>query len=325
MMNLTKMIFFSILTFSTLFSISTNSWINCWMGMELNLYAFIVLIFKQNMYNLESTIKYFIIQSITSMFFLIAIMMYLQTFSPFNSLLVNLSLLMKLNSSPFHYWGMNMILGLTWQNIIIFLTWQKIIPMILLFYNFNFTLMMIFIILNSLFGSIEGLNQVSLKKIILFSSINHLSWMLMIFYMNENLWMMYFLIYSSILMIITSYNYMMNNLKMNQMYSMKITHLNNFFLLMNLLSLGGLPPFLGFFPKWITIKFMLMNNLYFINLLMILCSLLTLFFYLRLFYSSSFLMMFKIKWMHINNTKNLFLLNILSFSSMSFLILSCLI
>nr|YP_010758032.1 NADH dehydrogenase subunit 2 [Chimarra sadayu]WEU80037.1 NADH dehydrogenase subunit 2 [Chimarra sadayu] len=325
MMNLTKLIFFLMLMFSTLFSISTNSWINCWMGMELNLFSFITLIFNQNLFNLESTIKYFIIQAITSMFMLVSIMLYTQNMFEFNLMLLNLSLFMKLNSSPFHYWGVNLIQGLTWQNLTIFLTWQKIIPLILIFYNFNMMMMIIFIIMNSLFGSIEGLNQTNLKKIILFSSINHMSWMLMIFFLNENLWLGYFMIYSMILMIIIIYNYMLNNIKITQLYSIKMNTLNNFFMMMNLLSLGGLPPFLGFIPKWITINLMVMNNFYFLSFMMVMCSLLTLFFYLRLFYSSTFLLSFKIKWIMTMNLKNFFILNTLSFISMTSLILSCML
>ena len=51
------------------------------------------------------------------------------------------------------------------------------------------------------------------------------------------------------------------------------------------LSLGGLPPFLGFFPKWIIIQYLSTFNVPILCLIVI-CSLVILFFYLRICYSA---------------------------------------
>lgn len=55
---------------------------------------------------------------------------------------------------------------------------------------------------------------------------------------------------------------------------------------MNFLSLGGLPPFLGFLPKWLTILSLINNNIYFISSIIIILTLITLYFYTRIIFSS---------------------------------------
>ena len=45
-----------------------------------------------------------------------------------------------------------------------------------------------------LIGTIGGCNQTSIRKILKFSSINHLGWILIAIAIGENLWILYFLI-----------------------------------------------------------------------------------------------------------------------------------
>jgi NADH-ubiquinone oxidoreductase chain 2 len=53
-----------------------------------------------------------------------------------------------------------------------------------------------------------------------------------------------------------------------------------------LLSLGGLPPFIGFLPKLIVIQILIINGLRVIMTAMVVISLTTLYYYLRVCYSS---------------------------------------
>jgi NADH-ubiquinone oxidoreductase chain 2 len=54
------------------------------------------------------------------------------------------------------------------------MTWQKIAPVILLSFCLNNYFFYFAIIISVIFGSFGGLNQTSLRKLIAFSSINHL-------------------------------------------------------------------------------------------------------------------------------------------------------
>nr|ANW48040.1 NADH dehydrogenase subunit 2 [Luehdorfia chinensis]QYB20499.1 NADH dehydrogenase subunit 2 [Luehdorfia chinensis]WJL98132.1 NADH dehydrogenase subunit 2 [Luehdorfia chinensis] len=322
--NSNKMFFYFTLMFSTLITISANSWMSCWIGLEINLLSFIPLISNsKNLLSNEAALKYFLTQSIASINFLFSIllkMILLKNFEIHNliSILINSSMLMKMGSVPFHFWFPNIIEGLSWFNCFILMTWQKISPMILLSYYMNINFILIILIFNVIIGAIGGINQTSLRKLMSFSSINNLGWMLSALMISENLWLFYLIFYSFLISIMCFlFNYLniyfINQLFiMNMNFSIKISFLINFF------SLGGLPPFLGFFPKWIIINFLMKYNFYIITFIFIMMSLIMLFYYMRIIYSSIMFNYLKMKWFKIY-IKNNFILFINTFSMISLL------
>nr|YP_010134459.1 NADH dehydrogenase subunit 2 [Heortia vitessoides]QWM93949.1 NADH dehydrogenase subunit 2 [Heortia vitessoides] len=327
--NSNKMFFYFILFFSTMISISSNSWFGCWIGLEINLLSFIPLISNsKNLMTSEASLKYFLTQSIASINFLFCILLKLFIFKNFEmnnliSIMINSSLLMKMGSAPFHFWFPNIVEGLSWMNNFILMTWQKITPIILLSYYFNKNFLIIIIIMNAIIGSIGGLNQTSLRKIMTFSSINNLGWMLSAMMISENLWIFYFIMYSFLISIMCFFFYMMNLFFINQLFFLNINYMIKLSFMINFLSLGGLPPFIGFFPKWIIINFLMLNNFYILIFILIMSSLIMLFFYIRIIYSSFMFNYLKLKWIKMNfKNKMIFNLNLFSFISMTGMILS---
>nr|YP_010729935.1 NADH dehydrogenase subunit 2 [Parnassius cardinal]WEF74871.1 NADH dehydrogenase subunit 2 [Parnassius cardinal] len=328
-LNSNKMFFYFILFFSTLISISANSWLGCWIGLEINLLSFIPLISNsKNLLSSEAALKYFLTQSIASINFLFSIllkMILLKNFEINNlfSILINSSMLMKMGSTPFHFWFPNIIEGLSWFNCFILMTWQKISPMILLSYYMNNNFLMFIMIFNVIVGTVGGINQTSLRKLLSFSSINNLGWMLAALMMTENLWIFYFMMYSFLISIMCLFFNMMNIFYINQLFIMNMKFSLKMSLLINFLSLGGLPPFLGFFPKWIIINFLILNKLFIISFIFIMMSLIMLFFYIRIMYSSIMFNYLKMKWFK-NFMKNylLLIMNIFSMISLLGMILS---
>nr|YP_010267107.1 NADH dehydrogenase subunit 2 [Chilkasa falcata]UIF93655.1 NADH dehydrogenase subunit 2 [Chilkasa falcata] len=327
--NSSKMFFFFILIFSTFISISSNSWIGCWIGLEINLLSFIPLISNSNnLLSTEASLKYFLTQSIASINFLFSIllkMILLKNFEMifFLSIMINSSMLMKMGSVPFHFWFPNIVEGLSWFNNFILMTWQKITPMIILSYYFNKNFILLIIMLNAIIGAIGGLNQTSLRKLMAFSSINNLSWMLSAIMISENLWLFYLMMYSFLISIMCFIFYMLNMFYINQLFINNMNSLIKINLLINFLSLGGLPPFIGFFPKWIIINFLIMNQMYTLTFILIMMSLIMLFFYIRIIYSTFMYNYLKMKWFKIFiKNKNFILINFLSFFSLSGMILS---
>nr|YP_010883372.1 NADH dehydrogenase subunit 2 [Prophantis octoguttalis]WIK99888.1 NADH dehydrogenase subunit 2 [Prophantis octoguttalis] len=304
-LNSNKMFFFFTLFFSTLISISSNSWFGCWIGLEINLLSFTPLISKSNnILSSEASLKYFLVQSIASinlLFWIIFKMIIMKNFemNNFISIMINSSLLMKMGSTPFHFWFPNIVEGLSWLNNFILMTWQKITPIILLSYYFCKNFIIIIIIFNAIIGAIGGLNQTSLRKLMAFSSINNLSWMLSSIMISENLWMFYFSFYSFLISIMCLLFHMMNMFFINQLFLNNINYMIKLSLLINFLSLGGLPPFIGFLPKWIIINFLMNNNFFFMTFILIMMSLIMLFFYIRILYSSFLFNFIKLKWMKI--------------------------
>nr|UBA16533.1 NADH dehydrogenase subunit 2 [Celaenorrhinus victor] len=310
--NSNNMFFFFMLIFSTLISISANSWMGCWIGLEINLLSFIPLISNSNnLLSSEASLKYFLIQSIASINFLFSIllkMILLKNFEMNNllSILINSSMMMKMGSAPFHFWFPNIIEGLSWLNCFILMSWQKITPMILLSYYLNKNFLILIMMINSIIGAIGGINQTSLRKLLSFSSINNLGWMMFSILISENLWMLYFLTYSFLIMIMCFSFHIMNIYFINQLFIFNMNFFLKFLIFINFLSLGGLPPFLGFFPKWIVINFMIMKKFYIISFIFIMMSLITLFFYIRVIYSCILFNYLKLKWFNIFIKNNYF-------------------
>nr|YP_009128269.1 NADH dehydrogenase subunit 2 [Promalactis suzukiella]AJO68664.1 NADH dehydrogenase subunit 2 [Promalactis suzukiella] len=327
--NSNKMFFLFILFFSTLISISANSWFGCWIGLEINLLSFIPLISNSN--NLlasEASLKYFLTQSIASinfLFFILFNIFFMKNFEMNNliSIMINSTLLMKMGSVPFHFWFPNIVEGLSWFNCFILMTWQKITPMILLSYYFNKNFLILIMIMNTMIGAIGGLNQTSLRKLMAFSSINNLGWMLATILISENLWMFYLLMYSFLISIMCISFYLLNMYFINQLFLLNMNPMIKISLLINFLSLGGLPPFIGFFPKWMIINFLIMNKIYLMTFIFIMMSLIMLFFYIRIIYSSFMFNYLKMKWFKIYIKNNIiFFINMLCFISSLGLIFS---
>ena len=51
------------------------------------------------------------------------------------------------------------------------------------------------------------------------------------------------------------------------------------------LSLAGLPPFLGFFPKWLVIGSLISNRMFFIRFILVTGSLINIYYYLNIFFN----------------------------------------
>jgi len=190
-----------------------------------------------------------------------------------------MSLILKIGRAPLHFWLPRVINGLSWTNCLILITWQKITPIILTSFVRNiFYLPLLFIILSAIFGALGGLNQTNLKKLIAFSSINHISWILLALTINEILWFVYFIIYSVISFSIISLFIVHNTSHINQIWrTINKKIITKLTFCCALLSIGGLPPFLGFLPKWIIISFIVEKEIIIISIIIII-SLITLFF-----------------------------------------------
>nr|YP_009045182.1 NADH dehydrogenase subunit 2 [Athyma selenophora]AHA03533.1 NADH dehydrogenase subunit 2 [Athyma selenophora] len=329
MTNSNKMFFLFILFFSTMISVSSNSWLGCWIGLEINLLSFIPLIsINNNLLNSEASLKYFLTQSIASINFLFSILLSLFLmknffFNNFFSIIINSSLLMKMGSTPFHFWFPNIMEGLSWFNCFILMTWQKITPMILLSYYFNLNFLYFIMIFNVLIGAMGSFNQTSLRKLMAFSSINNLGWMISSMIISENLWLIYFIFYSIFTFIMCFLFYIINTFFISQLFFFNMNFLIKISIMINFLSLGGLPPFLGFFPKWIVINYLLNNNLFIISFMFVMSSLILLFVYIRIIYSSLLFFSFKLKWFKIFIKNNsLILIYFFNFISLLGMIIS---
>nr|YP_009349935.1 NADH dehydrogenase subunit 2 [Kuwayamaea chinensis]AQM40109.1 NADH dehydrogenase subunit 2 [Kuwayamaea chinensis] len=330
-MNPSKLLFICTLMFGTLITISSGTWLGAWMGLEINLLSFIPLMTSsKNILSTEASLKYFLVQALASSILLFSILfLYLnEVSSSINhtilSCLISSSLLLKMGAAPFHFWFPGTMEGLNWMNCLILMTWQKLAPFLLLSYmiplnTFSFLIIVSCIII----GSLGGVNQTSLRKLLAYSSITHMGWMISSMSIDENIWILYFLIYcflsSSLIFLFHSFQLFY----MNQNFMIYMDPIIKFFMFLLLLSLGGLPPFLGFLPKWLVIQYLTETEQLFLITLMVTTTLLTLFYYLRLTFSTLLFSYQEVKWNKMtfyNNSIYTLLLILTSISTFGLLI-----
>nr|UPL65416.1 NADH dehydrogenase subunit 2 [Sadoletus valdezi] len=308
-MNSSYILFFTMTIISTMITLSSNNWMGMWMGLEMNLMAFIPFISKsKNMKSSQSMMIYFLTQSIGSIILLFSILM--STFIMTSPLLINeltknmliISILIKMGAAPFHMWFPEMMSKLNWKECCLLTTWQKLAPMTVLsnIINPNWIIYMS-IMLSTMMGAIGGLNQTSLRKIMAYSSINHMGWMIALISVKF-MWYKYLIIYTMIVSMMMMYFNYNNMYFINQLISSSISLTEKYTYIMLMMSMGGLPPFLGFLPKLMTIQMMIETNLIFILMIMVMSSLITLFYYLRLMSSMILSYSSMNKWMMMTPT-----------------------
>jgi NADH-ubiquinone oxidoreductase chain 2 len=304
----TRLLFYSTLMLGTLISISSTSWVGAWIGLEINLLSFIPLMSNMNtQFATEAALKYFLTQALASAVLLIGVVVLALntqlTFSTFSqplplATLISSTLLLKIGAAPFHFWFPGVIEGLDWINGLVLITWQKIAPFVLLSYSFGpSTFSYRIILICVLVGSVGGFNQTSLRKIIAYSSINHLGWMLGGVLVGESFWLTYFCFYFflNLSIVLLFHSYHLSHI--NQFFGMAVSNPTlKLGLFCTLLSLGGLPPFLGFLPKWIIIQGLVDNGFAPLITVIVIFTLGALYFYLRMAYAAFVLTHTEPKW-----------------------------
>nr|AWV83211.1 NADH dehydrogenase subunit 2 [Euterpnosia chibensis] len=298
--NSSNMLFLTFMLIGIVISISSNNWLGCWMGIEINLISFLPIMMNSvSVYSSESMMKYFIIQGMgSSLLFFSLMLMFIYNMN----YLMMISLLIKMGCPPFHLWFPSVMEGLSWFNCFMLSTIQKFVPIMLISYlNLNVTL---FIIMSSLWGSLGGLMYSSLRKIIAYSSIYNLGWMISGTYIINYSWIIYYLIYSLTLMMVCYSFYIFGMNYLNQFFLVSMDYMKLIFMMIIFLSMGGMPPFMGFFPKMILVYCLILNKMFFVCFILLVSALLVMFFYLRviftglMIYSISFkYMSYSLKWL----------------------------
>nr|YP_010321844.1 NADH dehydrogenase subunit 2 [Parasitus fimetorum]UKO33182.1 NADH dehydrogenase subunit 2 [Parasitus fimetorum] len=277
-----NMLFFIILIISTMFALSSDSWFQLWASLEINMMVFIPLMFNKNNISINSMMKYFLIQAFASSIFIFMMLMS-QTFmwEFLYSNFITLAMSMKLGLFPVYFWFPQVSEGLTWTSFTLLSTWQKVIPMYVMASS-SHQILPIIIIFSALIGCLSMINQTSLRKLFAYSSLTHMSWMSLCMINANNGWMNYLIVY---ILIMISIYFIFKSMNSSTIDNIKFMYnkTQTLTLLITMMSLGGLPPFLGFFPKWMVISNTPMYN-FFIMFILIISSLISIFIYLRILY-----------------------------------------
>nr|YP_010938160.1 NADH dehydrogenase subunit 2 [Arcovestia ivanovi]WLD05675.1 NADH dehydrogenase subunit 2 [Arcovestia ivanovi] len=282
-------LFISTLILSTLLSISASHWLLLWLSLELNLLSFIPIIMSsKSLQETEGAIKYFMAQALGSALILLGALMIFNPFiySQISILPIILGAMNKLGLAPCHFWFPNVMASISWLSCMILTTWQKIIPLMILI-SLPLSQISLFLaltgVLSSLVGGIGGMNQTSLRPLLAYSSIGHLGWMMCTSTVSSSTAIIYFCSYILIIlpiMMLLLYKNIFSNIQLFSTYKSKLSFQLSAAILF--LSLGGLPPLFGFFPKWMAIQTMTSSEMLLLPLMLILGALMNLYFYLNL-------------------------------------------
>lgn len=238
----------------------------------------------------EAAIKYFIAQALGRGLLLISSLSIISNNYFFISLSTRqffllTSLLIKLGLPPCHFWFPSVIRRISWPICLILATWQKLVPIFILFYSFTIDIAIFslsVIVLRSLIGGLGGLSQTQLRSLLAYSSIGHISWILGASLISFIRGVIYFVLYIFITApIILIFWFNSNSLLRSIRTNYNKSNLLLVLLIPLIISLGGIPPFTGFFPKWIVIEILspLSSS---IILILLLGSIINLFYYLNL-------------------------------------------
>nr|AAP85401.1 NADH dehydrogenase subunit 2 [Anolis alumina] len=308
-------IILSSLATGTILTMTSFHWLMAWIGLEINTLAIIPIISTpHHPRSTEAATKYFLTQAAASSMILFSSTInawqtgtwdITQLSSAPSTTLLTTALAMKLGLVPLHFWLPEVLQGSTLTTAFIITTWQKLAPMSLVFLtmnNLNSTALLLLGLLSAIVGGWAGVNQTQTRKIMAYSSIAHLGWMATIAPMMTNILMMNLFIY---LIMTTTMFFSLILTKSKTIQDSALTWalspISMLIMMLSLLSLGGLPPLTGFSPKWLILEELVIQNFMPLAITLAMSALLSLFFYLRLAYTTTLtlspnMMQTKLKW-----------------------------
>ena len=314
-----------------LLMISSNDLLSLFMSMELqSLSLYILVSFSRDDFtSSEAGVKYFIIGSLSTCIFLFgtSLVYGLVGSTSFNEISVFMSdlystptmlivglifilvsLSLKISAAPFHMWTPDVYQGAPSIITTLLSTLPKIaafgVLIRLLVYPFGEIIvdwgkiLIILSISSMLIGSLGALRQTDLKRLMAYSTINHIGFILMglipgsedgitsiciylIFYITMNLGIFLFIL----------------NMQRDQVSVTSIKDLSGLYrsqpltagcVSIILFSMAGIPPMAGFIGKLIILNIIIDNNLFFLAVIAVLTSVIAAFYYIRLIKSIFF-------------------------------------
>nr|AER54491.1 NADH dehydrogenase subunit 2 [Cyanea capillata] len=284
--------------------ISCNNLLALYICLELqSLSLFILIARKRNeLEKVEAALKYFVLSSLSSGLFLLGsalcfiingscdiYILSANTLSIEKSLII-VALLFKLASAPFHIWTPDIYQGCDNKSLLILGILPKIsIFTILITILPNSKLVLISTILSLLVGSIGALNQTKIKKLLAYSGIINMGFIFLGLVTNSysglEASLLYLIIYSIsfllFLLLIDIVDSKQNNIiGLSNIGNINLVILITLVLL--ILSIAGIPPFAGFFVKWVILEAAISHNFLLTSIISILCAVVAGVYYLRL-------------------------------------------
>ena len=218
-------------------------------------------------------------------------------------LFVFIGLFFKITIVPFHMWAPDVYEGAPISIVIFISTVPKIAVTFLLcklagfFFSYSYfiwkPLFIVAGLVSVLIGTFMAVRQFKIKRFIAYSSIAHMGYILLFMSSFTFISLQYCICYL-VVYIFTILNLWGILLILENNFGKNLDSFHDWggifyterylgvTLLITLLSLGGLPPFSGFFSKYLFFKSLLYSDMYIIALLLIIFSLLSIYYYVKI-------------------------------------------
>ena len=313
--------FYFLLLVSIIISIRFNSRFIIWLRLEINMLRFLPIISSGLNIELENSVKYFLIQRWASIIFLISYFFCSYFINSIRILLI-LSIFIKLGISPFHTWFISILKTCSLYILMLLSSLQKIIPLIILNNVFFFFRIFYFcIIITIIFLVIILSSVININKLLALSSLGNILWLISSNLLSLKLMILFLTIYVFLLMgIYLFYNSFYYNLfiQIN-----RINFFDKIIIVLLFISLGGIPPLLGFLRKFLILKIIFIYENLILFLIIIFSSLVLLYHYMsRIYFFITFIPSLKTNF-SINNysiTKYFYLISVIIFNGIFFIL-----
>ncbi|MFZ8864815.1 MAG: NADH-quinone oxidoreductase subunit N [Rickettsiales bacterium] len=313
--------------------VSAKDFLTLYMGIELQSLALYILaaINRTNLKSTEAGFKYFVLGALSSAILLYGIsLIYGFTgslnFNDINTSLnqigegnlgvivglvfIIISLLFKVSAVPFHMWTPDVYEGAPTSVTIFLASTPKLAAFIVLFrvlteafssYYLDWSQIIALVaVISLIIGSLGAIMQQNFKRLLAFSSINHVGFMLLAILVNNNLGiealLVYMFIYLSLifgsfsfLMLIKQAHHTADGADKKSLEDIdafaglaRAKPLVALGMVIILLSMSGLPPFAGFFGKFMIFKAALAGSFNVIAVIAALSAVISVFYYLKI-------------------------------------------
>ena len=298
--------------------ISSDNFLTAFIGIELqSLSLYLMAAFNtKNIESNEAGIKYFSLGALSSGFLLFGISMvyfdnssiqfsdikHISFFTEIGLALILIALFFKVSAAPFHIWTPDVYQGSPTISVLFFVTLPKFASLVFLFRFFlemdisSFpSLLFIFkivCVLSLLIGAYGAITQTVIKRLLAFSSINHIGFILLSMlsfkFLSQGIFFFYLIIYLvtsfGIFSVLLTLRNSSGELKLISDLSGLKTHSKSkaIALLVLIFSLAGIPPFAGFFAKFFVLTAAINEGLIYLSLIAVLSSVIAAFYYLRI-------------------------------------------
>lgn len=272
-----------------------NNLFSTWIIIELSVILLLGLITLDTSYSRsESIIKYFIIQIMTSLLLLICVALTVFRKTLLTTIWLIFMICVKMGVFPFQIWLVKIVGKMNWVTYLMIRRVRKIIPITICFYRLSYLSIMIISTSSVVGGSLMGINNTIIQKIIVYSSMIHVGWCFCSLIFREWAFYAYLLSY---LFMITWLSVFCNKKSIFHINQISLFGFNNqkIILMLMCLNIAGFPPFIGFIIKWMVINMIVIANIKIIIAVMVISSSVATFFYLQIW----FMLMIK----HVVNNK----------------------